>query len=300
MTAAAGGVVLPRRLELAALGSTTPIARGGAGSVEAVAPAPVLGSEPLVLKRYHEPGQVDRAVLERLVEWRRELAPAERARLDRLAVWPLALVVEDERLVGFVMRRVPDAYVASVRVPSGARRRVLREAQYLLAAPERMRALHVADPPDAVRLELVRALADAIAFLHQRRVVIGDLSTRNVLWSAELERVLLVDCDAVMLGGVGSPLPLTATVDWDDPAQPDMAAASSDIYKLALFVLRSVSRSFQTRDPAAADGLLDPAGAWLLRMSLASDPGARPTAAAWERWAADRRAAAQRRAADAS
>ena len=103
------------------------------------------------------------------------------------------------------------------------------------------------------------------------------------------------------LGGVGSPLPAAFTVDWDDPAQPDLAAASADVYKLALFVLRTLARSFQTRDPGGAGHLLDATGRLLLERSLATDPARRPKAEAWERWAAGRRAATrptQRRPAD--
>jgi hypothetical protein len=55
--------------------------------------------------------------------------------------------------------------------------------------------------------------------------------------------------------------------------------------------VRLFARSFQTRDPSAADAQLDPTGRWLVRTSLSSNPDDRPGASAWERWAAGRRAA---------
>ena len=282
---------LPEELELDGLGHTVPLARGGVGQVEAIEG---LGSEPLVFKRFHDPALVDEGVLRRFVSWRRGLGGGERARLDRIATWPLSVVCAEGRLAGFVMRRVPEAMTEAVRLPSGAHRRVLREGQYLLAPAEHARRLSVPAVSARVRLGVVWALAEAVAFLHARRMVIGDLSSRNVLWCPESAQVLLVDCDSITLGGVGSPLPPTHTVDWDDPAQPGATAASADVYKLGLFVLRALARSFQARDPAAAGAVLDGSGRLLLGQSLSPDPGLRPSALAWERWAAGRRAARSR------
>lgn len=281
---------LAAEVELAALGPTVVLGRGGAGSVEAVGRDYVPGVS-LVFKRYHRSQLVDGAALRRLVGWRRRLPRADRARLDAVAAWPLAVVVTGRgELTGVLMRRVPPVFVATVRLPSGKRRSVLREAQYLVADPGRARRLGApeADPRD--RLEVVWSLCEVVAFLHRNRIVLGDLSTRNVLWCGGPGRVLLVDCDSMTLGGVGSPVAPAFTVDWDDPAQSTMAAASSDVYKLGLFVLRSLARSFQTRDPSAADAALDGPGRWLLRCSLDPDPDARPHADAWDRWASGRRA----------
>jgi hypothetical protein len=280
-------IELPAETDLADLGRTTPLARGGAGRIEALQR---LDGPPLVLKCFHEPGQVDGELLRRFVAWRRELPVGERARLDRCTVWPLATVVRRGTVVGFVMRRVPDAFTDAVRLPSGGHRKVLREAQYLLADQARMRRLRLPAVPARGRLEVVRSLAETVAFLHARRIVVGDLSARNVLWSPDPGTVLLVDCDSFTLGGLGSPLPPSFTVDWDDPAQPADHAASADVYKLGLFALRVLARSFQTRDPAAAATALDPTGALLLRGSLSPDPAVRPNARAWERWASGRRA----------
>jgi hypothetical protein len=278
---------------LGALGATSVIARGGLGTVEALDPGLYAEEGPLVLKRYHQRELVDAVALRALVQWRRELSAAERGRLDRIAAWPLAVATEGAEVAGFVMRHVPDDFSESIRLPSGRARRILREAQYLVADGVRLRRLGLDEASLAMRMEIVWSLSEIVAFLHRHRVVLGDLSTRNVLWAPPHGRVMLVDCDSVTLGGIGAPLPPTSTVDWDDPAQPDVAAASSDVYKHALLVLRILCRQFQTRDAGTADDVLDPAGRGLLRMSLDADPGARPRADAWERWAAGRRAASK-------
>lgn len=280
-------VELPPALELEELGSTAPLARGATASVEEVGGC---DDARLVLKRFFTPQLVNGETLRRLVHWRRELSELERRQLDHLATWPLTTVEEEGQVLGFVMHRVPVEFSQTVRVPSGARRTVLREAQYLLSE-ERARRLGVTFPAATRRVEIVFALIEAIHFLHRRRIVVGDLSARNILWDAPSARVLMVDCDSMFLGGVGSPLPPAFTVDWDDSAGHADAAASSDVYKLGLFVLRVLTGSFQSRNPEAAAAHIDGTGLLLLRASLSPYSSERPGIEAWERWAAGRRAA---------
>jgi hypothetical protein len=277
---------LPATLSLEELGGARPLARGASGTVEEVELA---SDGPLVLKRFFRPESVKAAALRELVRWRRELGDQDQHQLDRVAMWPLAVVEADDVLVGFVMHRVPDAFVQTVRLPSGRRREVLREAQYVFAS-DRAHRLQVPIIKLPQRLGMILSLVEAIHFLHRRRVVVGDLSSRNVLWDSDPARVLLVDCDSMFLGGVGSALPAAFTVDWDDPAEPAGAAASSDVYKLGLFVLRVLIGSFQARQADLAEQHLDVTGRLLLRASLSPEPDARPKLDAWARWAAGRRA----------
>ena len=218
---------------------------------------------PLVLKRYHPGVAVDGVALAALVRWRRELAAPDRARVDRLATWPLAVALADDGTTrrAFVMRRVPGCVhrarpAALGAQPDGDRAR--RSTSW--PSPSAFAGCSPTTTSASDRLQVIWMLAETVAFLHRRRIVIGDLSVRNVLCCARPGRILLVDCDSMTLGGVGSPLPTAFTVDWDDPAQPDLAAASADVYKLALFVLRTPARSFQTRDAGAAGHLLDATG----------------------------------------
>jgi hypothetical protein len=282
---------LPPVIPARQVGATKPFARGATAAIEEVKH----GDLELVVKRFFRPETVDAEALRSLVRWRLELSEIERRQLDRLATWPLATIDNSGRLVGFLMHRVPSEFAQTVRVPSGGQRTVLREAQYLFSEA-RANRLAIAFPDATTRFALVFALIDVLDFLHQRRIVVGDLSTRNVLWAGSSARVLMVDCDSMFLGGVGSPLPPTSTVDWEDPADPRGAAASSDIYKLGLFALRVLAGSFQSRDPELAAPHLDGTGLMLLRASLSPLPSARPAIHAWERWAAGRRASLRRSA----
>jgi hypothetical protein len=276
----------PTAIALSAIGDLSPIARGGTGVVYETEP---LGETPIVFKRFLHPEVIDPDALRALVHWRRQLEDHERGELDRLTAWPIAVVEEQGVIVGFVMRRLPEMFTQMIRLPSGMQRTVPREAQYLLA-PERSARLGVPEVMPSERLELLCVLVETVAFLHEHHVVVCDMSTRNVLWSTNPSRVFFVDCDSMFLGGVGSPLPPSFTVDWDDPAQRD-AAASSDVYKLALFLVRTLAESFQTRDARLAAGHLDVAGRSLLEASLSAAAHRRPSMAAWEHWAAGRLAA---------
>lgn len=281
---------MPEEVALEAVGLTKELARGGLGAIREVRPRPGLGDKQMVFKRFHDPRGVDWEALRAMVGWRRSLSRSDQSRVDRHLTWPLAVVVGDDGPVGFLMYRVPPDFEASIRTPSGGRRAVLREAQYLIADSPRARRLGITEPSDAQRLELLWRLADTIAFLHDRRIVVGDLSSRNVLWSEVDARIVLVDCDSMVLGGVGSPHPPAATVDWDDPALAH-PAASSDIYKLGLFAVRTLARRFQTRSPDDARAALDSTARMLIERSLSSDPDLRPSARAWAAWASSRRAA---------
>ncbi len=286
---------LPGEVSLSTIGLTRELARGGLGVIREVRPRPGLGDRPLVFKRFHDPAAVDWAALRALVEWRRSLKQGDRRRVDRELTWPLAVVGGETGPLGFLMYRVSSDFEASVRTPSGGSRSVVREAQYLMVNSPRAARLGIGEPSDAQRLELIWRLVDLIAFLHDRQIVVGDLSTRNVLWSELDSRIVLVDCDSMILGGVGSPHPPAVTVDWDDPALA-VPAASSDIYKLALFVVRTLGRSFQIRSSDEVIAALDSTARTLLERSLCSDPGHRPPAQAWAAWASVRRAARSSRA----
>jgi len=284
-------VSLPAVVSSAELGMLTEFARGGIGSVSTIATDLGAPSGRLVAKLFDQPEKIGWRALYRMVGWRRELLEAERRRLDRVTVWPLSVITRSDDAVGFVMQHVPSRFEDEVRLPSGLYRPVLREAQYLLGATARIQRLGLRDATPRARTEIVWSLAETLGFLHARGIVVGDLSARNVLWSTDPSAVLLVDCDSMVVDGVGSPHPVLETVDWEDPSKSERATRAADVYKFALFVLRALGRSFQSRDPAIADEALDPSGRGLLRMSLARDPEQRPDAGTWERWAVGRRAA---------
>ncbi len=255
------------------------LGRGGQGRVVEVAGAGERG-EQLVAKWYLPSVTLDPAALTRLVAWRRCLPADERAALDRVACWPRAVLLRAGRAAGVLLPRVPAAFSFDLARPSGARGPVLRELQYLIAGPVLLARRNIPDVDASRRLRVLECLLSAVTFLHERGVVLGDLSVKNVLWSPE-PGVYFLDCDSLRLTGTDPAVPQPNSPGWDDPAFPSTQNQQSDRYKLALLVLRTLARDFTTRDPARAADMLGPEHLPVLRAGLSSDPNARPPASAW-------------------
>jgi hypothetical protein len=206
------------------------LGRGGQGRVVRVE-----GPEPgYVFKRYTVPG-ADPVALKDLVELPASLQPADQARLRRWAAWPLARVLRDGTLSGFVMREIPDPFLGR----DAAGRAGLRELHYLLSVPKP--AWGAIRPLDVERrIVIAREFALLVRLLHDRRLVIGDISMSNLLWSdTDPPGVFLLDCDGIRRLGARPVLPQAETPDWRDPiVSPGGLDLAGDRYKLALVVGR--------------------------------------------------------------
>lgn len=226
-----------------------------------------------------------------------QLPPAQRAAVDQMTAWPLRVVVNsDGQAAGVLMRLIPDHFFADMLLPSKNRERIAREVQHLIVDPARTRRSQIAVPDDGdldSRIRLCERFAYLIAALHGAKLVYGDISARNVLYTLRPSpSVMLVDCDAARKEGSAAVNRQADSPDWDPPeTQRDRKAGRSpkqtqdtDRYKLALFVLRCLTpgaRSSLNRDPALADRLLDRHGRDLMRQALQGPPGKRPRAVDW-------------------
>ena len=197
----------------------------------------ILGrSAPVVFKQYIVPG-ADHSALKTLVELPASLQPAERERLLRLSAWPLARVMRQGQLSGFVMQEIPGHFFAANSLGTIK----ARELQYLLY--QRKPAWGDIVPEEvgvAARLAVATECAKLINLLHSRSLVLGDVSMNNVLWApGDPASVFLIDCDGIRRLGSRPVLPQAQTPDWDDPLQPASGPdLDTDRYKLALLVGR--------------------------------------------------------------
>jgi hypothetical protein len=273
-------------LDAAALGTIgDTIGRGGQAHVLDV---PHLSlpdvAGPLVYKEYKTP-LTSTAVIGPVVAARNNLNPIERARLDRMATWPVRMVVEQGTVLGVVMPRIPAAYFDDLRLPSGGRESTIRDAQNLFIESDRCRWLGRPDPNVEQRLRVCRDFAGALRYLHDELdLMFGDISSTNEVYRlTDTPMVMLLDCDGFRRPGTsGAQL---NTPDWVPPEGGALTVAT-DLYKLGLFILRCLTPGKQCStgtDPAAALHHLDPAGGDLLRRSVSADPSNRPTAAEWFR-----------------
>ena len=269
------------------------LGRGGQGSVWDVrnvrwTTAPEEADvERLVFKRYRPAslGKVDPELLESMPRFWERLSELDRARLLRWVAWPLETVGADGVLSGFLMPQISSAFFFERRLLSGDVKREMATMQFLLNdAPYLHRA--GIDVNSLERLAVLKDLAQALAFLHQRDIVIGDISPMNVFWSTAPKcRAFLIDADSMMIAGKSATGHPVATPDWAAPISErgetaDIEQTSDDVYKLGLMVLRVLTGSQTERAPGALDAKLSSVRP-LVEASLAIDPGARPTAAEW-------------------
>lgn len=227
-------------VDLTALELGEQLGSGGQGRVFDVVGGPHQG---LVYKQYTQSNPDPDALL-RLVRAPELLSPSERQRLFTLSSWPLARVMSQGGLTGFLMRRIPDAFLG--RVKGGSQQ--LLEAQYLIYPPKPLWG-DIRPPAVEGRLELAKQYVSLFQLLHSHSLVVGDVSMANLLWSSTgTHRVFILDCDGSRCAGENPVLPQAGTPDWDDPQQPATGAEmETDRYKLALLVGRVLARSSMAR-----------------------------------------------------
>ncbi|MFE6701856.1 hypothetical protein [Streptomyces sp. NPDC057718] len=266
MTAADG-----RDVERSSLALGERLGSGGQGDVFPV------GGGAVLFKEYKNPSEVDGAELAGLVDFRQSLAPADRARLDELAAWPLCRVVHGGRPVGFVMNAAP----LRMTWINGAGKRRLLEMQFLLRTVK-PGWKHIVQPSPEQRRDLALACADAVTWFHAVGLVVGDISHANALWSlSPTPAVYFLDCDGFRQTGKGAVLPQAATPDWNDPRAPSTeATVDTDAYKTALMVARILTQNaYALPDQALSfvGGCLDDRRDATVRSLLAQANGARGT-----------------------
>lgn len=264
-----------------ALGALSEVARGGQGRIYDCEEAPATlystGYVDFVYKEY-EPAalsKLDPDVLGQLV------ANTDLIRTSGLAArlaWPLALVHDGTRPVGFIMQRAPELFTTNMEMLRGRERR-LAELQFVLNGPEYTahRRLPVTD---RWRVGALRGIATMLRNLHDRDIVVGDLSPKNLLVSFRKTDCFFLDCDAMQFEG-RSVLPQVETPGWEVPAGEALATVNADAFKFAILATRLFAGSQESRDVTAIE-TADPRLGALARRGLSEAPGERPLPGEWE------------------
>jgi hypothetical protein len=237
------------RLPTSSLGTLEKVGSGGQATVYRPARFPGL-----LYKKYLAPARVNADALDRLRRVRLAMAKHDREYLDGSAAWPAILVEEAGRTVGFLMAPAGDHFFhqfgSNVRKPT--------DLQYLIFKPKPAWNSLIL-PGVFQRLEICRLIATAVDTMHRNKLVIGDISMSNILWAVRPEpAVYLIDCDGVRQAGGLPVLEQATTPDWSDPKDPSRATFDTDMYKLALAVLRVLAS-----DPYLAPGQGIPSIPWL-------------------------------------
>ncbi|MFD3618728.1 LCCL domain-containing protein [Streptomyces sp. NPDC058676] len=266
-----------------ALGRLTLIDGGKGGQAKVLeAPHASVAGGLAVYKEYHPHILADLDVnqLHRMVGFPFRLSAKKRADLYRIAAWPAALVAEKGRVVGFVMPRVGDQFFCELTLPYN-RENVLARYQLLLNKDRYLREVGIVIC-DADRIRLMHSAAVALKYLHAHRVTVGDFSPNNLLFDLSLHKSCFIDCDAMLLDGVGV-LPQGETPDWDVgsvSAEP-LGTTQSDIYKFGLLFLRIFAGDQMTRNPKELNGHFSADVFETLQSSLSPVASRRPSIDEW-------------------
>jgi hypothetical protein len=244
----------------------------------------------LVFKQY-KGDQVSPHGLRAIVGVRSRLSPEDQRRLDSIAAWPARVVRDAGQICGVVMPLIADSFFQERTLPTGRRSTDPREVQNLFVDPEVAGRLGMPQLSMGERMAVCRDLAAALEFLHRHGVVFGDLNAKNELFRVRPEpMVMFVDCDAVRIRGSAAVVRQLNAPDWNPPEGAVLTQAT-DLYKLGLFIIRTLSPGPQAsvaRDPRRIFDRLDQEGRTLLHAAVGEQASARPTAATWRTYFAKR------------
>lgn len=232
-------------VQFSTLGNPSAFRELGAGGEGRVFEVPGLGN--LVYKEFFPSATSipDLQALERLISARESWSPDEQSWMNERSVWPISSVLENGRLKGLLMPRIPKLFYRSHGIKANPRV-VLCEWNYL-ALRNRFGSnpnifSDVPRPETFQVIELILDLSRTMSLLHAHDIVLGDVSGKNLLWTDRPSfRVFAIDNDGfrfIGTGGIASP---KQSPDWEDPVLAGRATTpESDIYKLGLAAFRAL------------------------------------------------------------
>jgi DNA-binding helix-hairpin-helix protein with protein kinase domain len=264
------------------LGSLEELGRGGEGVVYRC-----LARPGQVYKEFQSQvlAEVDESALNRLIALPASLDAASRQFLLTRTAWPVEKVVERGAVVGYTMPLIPGAFFVKHGVKAYPNRCECDWNKLAMRTTWLGNSNIVSDVPQVSGTHLLEVLIDLckiVDLLHKMKLIIGDISGRNMLWSlTPAPAVMMIDNDGYRVEGArGVTLP-KQTPDWQDPYLGGAdTTQQSDLYKLSLALLRGYMGSgiikpeqVHSNDPAVTR-LLDSAR----RGTSASN---RPRASEW-------------------
>jgi eukaryotic-like serine/threonine-protein kinase len=244
------------RVDVGRLRFGAELSHGRHGKVATVKDLLIAGTWPAAVKIYSLAvrGAVDVAVLEKFVAFPAHLPPAEKRWLGENTAWPAAIAEHNGVVYGFLMRVAP----AGFNHRNGANLVLTR----------------------ADRLQRLRSLAGALARMHEMGIVVGDLSSANVLFSVgSPASCFLIGCDGMRLNGEVA-LSQPETPGWELPVGEARITMASDAYKLGLTAIRLFPDNQGRGDTSGIAAVSAELGR-LASLSQHLDPMRRPSPGAW-------------------
>ncbi|WP_139204037.1 serine/threonine-protein kinase [Rhodococcoides kroppenstedtii] len=175
-------------VEKSELGELTSIGSGGQAKVYSAADYTMPGMNGrIVYKQYRKAilakyGDALYHGMPELILFPDSLDDKNQKYLSTLAVWPKALVVENGRALGILMRIIPDTFFFDMILPN-KNSRTLLELQHFYRMDAQKQELGIPLTSDKDKILLVLKLIKGIEFFHRHNLVLGDFSPRNVVVS---------------------------------------------------------------------------------------------------------------------
>ena len=290
-----------KRVFLRDLEPTTksPITRGGLGLLYRVVPKrklsdTLLKSNKYFLKVLHENFSEDLRELyfENLDEICRLLSVQSHHFYSRLAI-PIAVVEKAPgNPIGFLMREFQSGCVYTF-TGSYETSEQLQELKIFLNSRSEQKRLGT---PKLSKFEiqtLIGDLLNTLAKLHERGIVVGDVSHSNLVIQKEPKkiRMIFLDVDSFSSFLDGHPLGLQKSPLYEAPEEEHgQSSLATDVYKAALLIVRLMSQISSDSEntytlnsiEACEQEIRDFGGVTLVEMvkrALAASPDSRPTAA---------------------
>jgi len=273
--------------QIARPGDLTEIGKGGEGRVYAVRSIPGMVYKEFIDFPGHTP---NRSALEELVALLQRMTPDERTWLSDRTTWPQTLVLDGNKMKGFLMPLIGQQYFKKYGIRANPKK-VACEWNYLSMRSKYESNKNIySEVPRVTPMGALSAVVDlskTMAILHNYDIVIGDISGRNLLWTdVPSLRVMVIDCDSFHLEGKVGVSPPKQSPDWEDPALTSpLTTMQSDIYKLGLAAYRAIWAATTDRPlaggkpiPTVTDGVPEVVRS-LIERSVGKGP--RPTAQEW-------------------
>lgn len=176
-------------VQLADLGDMDRMGRGGQGTAYQLAGLPPIpgASGQYVFKKYHRKLLTASAIqlasaAPQLILFPDKLSANEQKFLSTFTVWPNALVMEGGSATGLLMKLIPDRYFFDLHLAgTGTISKQLLDVRHLLTVEKSKRKYGIPEIKGKERIYLIRRILDIMTFLHDREVVVGDFSARNIV-----------------------------------------------------------------------------------------------------------------------
>lgn len=239
-----------------------PFASGGQGKLFKVTPKRKLSQKVDLGGRFLFKAPLKRAIvqspqaqLQRLEQLFVRLARADGYLLSRVAA-PLAAVKSDEsEFEGFLMKEFSEGCYFEKTYSSGEGQWVLNELKNHLISFKERKLMSVPDLDEFTRLQLVADLFKTLSLIHEAGLIVGDLSSSNLVVQAKSgrrneNRLVFLDVDS-FLGAENLSQPVPSTLHWRSPEEIEAGSSvskKSDVYKAALASIRLLHQAMVLRE----------------------------------------------------